>query len=1174
MNPISEEKVNYLFKMIIAKIKNGNTNFSNQEFLNVHKIRLFYIEIYTLKLKMNILENFLDFNEFTDLSLLVSTKYTTITLGKKKISPSPKIIFKTFNYLCNNSKSQKIFLDTFSQIKRQKNQYLQIYDCISFVTFNSTLNPTFSMPYISSTNLEFLFQSSNFVDTWTSQDALHCIFAVANGLECLHDNLFYHGNLNPSNIICDEAKQCYLCDFGLYPIKNLYINYSEMYNNDYKDPNLINSEPDDKNDIYSFGVLMFQLCYIFFVSQNDKKTNDLVIKLNTNMLKYFPPFFSDLISSCIDLDITKRPSIKEIIKKFQNSEYKDLYNKFVKVIYIENLADLGNDFALNQLGEMYEEGEIYEKNHEKALLCYQKAASKNNSEAQSNYGVLLQEYSDKSDKNKKEGAHYLKLSAEQGNINGMANYGIALKTGDGVEPDLKKALEYLKKSADLGSAYAQVNYGYTLLDNKPTEEQINEGLKYIKMAINQNYTDAIYTYGILLKVGDVIEQNEKLAMKYFKMAADKGYNEAMYEYAKGYYYGQGVPQNDEIALNYFKLAYENGNKKAKRQMNFLLKSKSSSKEDSKLQEKIKSKPIKTEVILINEEKDPNKLLSLFKTYKNEFKESSDQSDLSKYNLFKFEDEFIQTKNDQIIYKYGKIYDNNRSNKESIQKAMKYYKMSADLGNAKAQATYGVALQNGKEITQDLELGFKYLEKSANQGDLNGMSNYALALYNGDGTEKNTVQGLKYLKKAADLGNLFAQLNYGICAKDPVVGHQYFEKLVNMNFKKAFFYYARDYLEGHGVKKDIVKAESIFHQLYDMEGKTKVLIKLIECLKEINFQEALNYMKILADSEDPNFANEIKQAQFRYGIELFNGKNIKKNIPKSINYLKKSNQTSKIKKDYPNIYVFYSHDYNEIKTKVDHFLSKYIVTINEAEKELIEKVFTGDIESIFEAAKIMEKMKDFSTSNYFYQISAEFNQSEALFILGKNYIEGKNELNISLKKGKEYLKKAAELGNLDAKLELIKHQFKTSFKNLGNKFIVYNLLPDITELASKNMIPAIILKAKFLAITESFNEAKEELKKALSLSQNNSHFLYKIGKLYVLFVKEENFGLQLIEKSCKDELKASYFLGKYYFDNRNKSEKFNQKAGHFLKIAAEKNIKNSRLLLRNYNLANNIEVKEL
>ena len=136
------------------------------------------------------------------------------------------------------------------------------------------------------------------------------------------------------------------------------------------------------------------------------------------------------------------------------------------------------------------------------------------------------------------------------------------------------------------------------------------------------------------------------------------------------------------------------------------------------------------------------------------------------------------------------------------------------------------------------------------------------------------------------------------------------------------------------------------------------------------------------------------------------------------------------------------------------------------------------------------------------------------------------------------------------------------------------MPDITELASKNMIPAIILKAKFLAITESFNEAKEELKKALSLSQNNSHFLYKIGKLYVLFVKEENFGLQLIEKSCKDELKASYFLGKYYFDNRNKSEKFNQKAGHFLKIAAEKNIKNSRLLLRNYNLANNIEVKEL
>jgi TPR repeat protein len=50
----------------------------------------------------------------------------------------------------------------------------------------------------------------------------------------------------------------------------------------------------------------------------------------------------------------------------------------------------------------------------------------------------------------KSAAHYLKLSANQGNASGQYGYGVCLRFAIGISSDLISAAHYLKLSADQG----------------------------------------------------------------------------------------------------------------------------------------------------------------------------------------------------------------------------------------------------------------------------------------------------------------------------------------------------------------------------------------------------------------------------------------------------------------------------------------------------------------------------------------------------------------------------------------------------------------------------------------------------------------------------------------------------------------------------------------------------
>ena len=88
------------------------------------------------------------------------------------------------------------------------------------------------------------------------------------------------------------------------------------------------------------------------------------------------------------------------------------------------------------------------------------------------------------------GAHYLKLSADQGYAPAQFRYGLCLKEGEGVPRDLSEAARYFKLSADQGHAPAQFQYGLCLKEGEGVPRDLSEAARYFMMVIEQGHTEA------------------------------------------------------------------------------------------------------------------------------------------------------------------------------------------------------------------------------------------------------------------------------------------------------------------------------------------------------------------------------------------------------------------------------------------------------------------------------------------------------------------------------------------------------------------------------------------------------------------------------------------------------------------------------------------------------------
>ncbi len=200
------------------------------------------------------------------------------------------------NNLLNN---EKLILKNINnlQISKRKDVFL---DRLSFIFY-------IQMEFCKDGNLESYLKKRIEIDYLYSFDLLK---QIIYGLKYLHDNGIIHRDLKPNNIFINNNK-IKIGDFGLS------LTEDNVYNLDdsdgcllYKDKNSVLKSK--HNDIYSLGIIVFELFYNFKTYMERVKILSYINQQNINEYFKNKKKIGKLIEHCICSDLDNRWSIDQI----------------------------------------------------------------------------------------------------------------------------------------------------------------------------------------------------------------------------------------------------------------------------------------------------------------------------------------------------------------------------------------------------------------------------------------------------------------------------------------------------------------------------------------------------------------------------------------------------------------------------------------------------------------------------------------------------------------------------------------------------------------------------------------------------------------------------------------------------------------------------------------------
>ncbi|XP_078432544.1 putative serine/threonine-protein kinase SIS8 isoform X2 [Wolffia australiana] len=158
---------------------------------------------------------------------------------------------------------------------------------------------------------------------------------VARGMNYLHNcsPMIVHGDLKSPNLLVDKNWVVKVCDFGLSRIKHsTFLSSRSMAGTaEWMAPEVLRNEPsDEKCDVYSFGVILWELCTLQLpwggmnpmqvVGAVGFQSRKLDIPEDLN------PAIADIIINCWQTDPKLRPSFSEIMAALKPLQKKALTN--------------------------------------------------------------------------------------------------------------------------------------------------------------------------------------------------------------------------------------------------------------------------------------------------------------------------------------------------------------------------------------------------------------------------------------------------------------------------------------------------------------------------------------------------------------------------------------------------------------------------------------------------------------------------------------------------------------------------------------------------------------------------------------------------------------------------------------------------------------------------------
>ncbi len=177
--------------------------------------------------------------------------------------------------------------------------------------------------------------------------------------------------------------------------------------------------------------------------------------------------------------------------------------------------------------EIYNEGVNFytEKNFEKAIYLFEKAAKEGHADAQC--GLAICYYNGEGIKQDYEQAfNWWKKAAEKGDTDAQYGLAICYYNGEGVKQNNEQAFNWWKKAAVQGDAYAQHWLAICYYNGNGVKQDYEQAFNWWKTAAEQGVADAQHSLGLCYYKGEGVKQDNEQAFKWLKKAAEQGHTHA------------------------------------------------------------------------------------------------------------------------------------------------------------------------------------------------------------------------------------------------------------------------------------------------------------------------------------------------------------------------------------------------------------------------------------------------------------------------------------------------------------------------------------------------------------------------------------------------------------------------------------------------------------------------
>jgi serine/threonine protein kinase len=161
---------------------------------------------------------------------------------------------------------------------------------------------------------------------WNPTGIAIIITGIVLGMRFMHSHRFIHQDLNPSNILVNSDGRALIGDFGSSRFESDDITPRSSQNDEYAAPEICYDDDwSSKVDVYSFGLILYEVIVGSPVFHANETLDDIVIKKLTGFLPSLPSevsgFMSRLIRACLAFDPSVRPSFNEILRRLDADDF-------------------------------------------------------------------------------------------------------------------------------------------------------------------------------------------------------------------------------------------------------------------------------------------------------------------------------------------------------------------------------------------------------------------------------------------------------------------------------------------------------------------------------------------------------------------------------------------------------------------------------------------------------------------------------------------------------------------------------------------------------------------------------------------------------------------------------------------------------------------------------------